>query len=115
MSAQASIDVQFKPFKLTLMRGSDGEWVASLYRIGDEHTPVVVAHEGNYGDGPGITVAGGTPRLRLGDALFAVPTRQLQRLRDWIDQQRASVVGADMVELAAAGLVAAGPEPDSPE
>lgn len=111
MSAQASIDVQFKPFRLTLMRGSDGEWVASLFRLGDDHVPIVVAHDGHYGEGPGITVAGGTPRLRIGDALFAVPTRQLQRLRDWIDQQRVPLV----IDNAPPGRIDLSPPPGLPE
>jgi hypothetical protein len=93
VSTQASIDVQFKPFRLTLLRGNDGQWVATLTRIGDD-TAIVVAYSspGRAESAARISLATGTPRLAVGSATFALPTKQLQRVRDWIDQQNAPVV-----------------------
>ena len=100
MSDQASIEVQYKPFRLSVQRHSDGQWVASLYRIGDEAVPVVVGYSAvdTREAGARITLTAGTPRLAVGTALFTLPTKQLQRVRDWIEQQRAPVVGATAQE-----------------
>lgn len=91
MTAQATIDVQFKPFRLSLIRGNDGQWVASLYRIGDEGAAIVVGYSSlnAQADGARITLSSGTPRLAVGTAMFSLPPKQLQRVRDWIDQQNA--------------------------
>lgn len=95
MSVLASIDVQFKPFKLSLMRDDAGQWIAALYRIGDEVAgPLVLAvsDPAMPGQGAHVTLVTGAPRLAVAGATFSVPTKQLQRLRDWIDQQTAPVV-----------------------
>lgn len=96
MSAHASITVQFKPHRLIVLRDNEGTWVARLYRDGEDQVPVVVA--GSAPDVPGsaahISLESGEPRLKVGFAAFAVPTRQLKRLGDWIQQQNAPVAAA---------------------
>lgn len=107
MSAHASIDVQFKPYRLTLLRGNDGVWVARLARIGEEHAPLVVANSTpeHPGSAARISLAGGEPRLSVGYAAFAIPARQLQRLREWIEAQSAPAftLDPDVLERIAAG------------
>ncbi|WP_202842050.1 hypothetical protein [Luteimonas saliphila] len=99
MNAQASIEVQFKPFRLSLIRGNDGQWVAALYRIGDEAVPVVVGYSviGEPGTGARVTLSSGTPRLAVGTAMFSLPTKQLQRVRDWIEAQNTLVLDHDQI------------------
>ena len=94
MTAQASIDVQFKPFRLTLIRGNDGQWVASLYRIGEDGAPIVVGYSSREDEHARITLSSGAPRLAVGTAMFSLPPKQLQRVRDWIGQQNAPALPA---------------------
>jgi hypothetical protein len=98
MSAQASIDVQFKPFRLSLIRGIDGQWGATL-RMGDDALPLVVANAGRD-SAPFITLAAGAPRLQVGTATFALPTKQLQRVRGWIGKQNVVVIDEPAVAAA---------------
>jgi hypothetical protein len=111
MSAHASIDVQFKPYRLTLLRGNDGVWVARLARIGEEHAPLVVANSSpeQPWSAARISMTGGEPRLSVGYAAFAVPTRQLQRLREWIEAQSTPAFTIDVVALNA--IAGGGPGP----
>lgn len=89
MKAQASIQVQFKPFVLTLARDGSGQWCATLCRMGEEQQPIVVALTATKLAPPHVSFDSGMPRLRIGAAEFAVPARQLQRLREWIDAELA--------------------------
>lgn len=96
MSRDPSIEVQFQPFRLTLIRSSSGQWVATLCLIGHEKAaPLVLAYSDT--DRPESTEArvaltGGRPTLVVGSAVFDIPKRQIKRLADWIDEQNRPVV-----------------------
>ncbi len=96
MNDHASIKVQFRPYVLDLSRWSDGQWIAALRRLNDEPStpPLVIAQCGLRDPSASAFVSMDTsqPVLCVGGARFAVPKKQLLRLRDWIDQQNAPVV-----------------------
>lgn len=95
MSRDPSIDVQFNPFRLTLIRASSGQWIASLYRIGYEKAaPLVLAYSrpDRAESAARVELTGGKPTLVVGSAVFDIPKRQIKRLADWIDEQNRPVV-----------------------
>lgn len=95
MSRDPSIEVQFQPFRLTLIRSSSGQWVASLCRIGHEKaTPLVLAYSEPHhpGSTARVELTGGKPTLVVGSAVFDIPKRQIKRVADWIDEQNRPVV-----------------------
>lgn len=103
MKAQASIEVQFKPFRLTVMRTPAGGWTAVLARIGHDDAPplvVAVSDPSQPRTAARIDTAriGGQPGLWIGGASFDMPTRQLKRIGEWIDAQNAPVVPAGDAE-----------------
>mgnify|MGYP001611585474 CR=1 FL=1 len=99
MSGYASIKVQFRPYVLDLSRWNDGQWIAAMSRLNDDPgtPPIVIAQCGLRDPSASAHVSLDTspPRLCVGGAQFAVPMKQLLRIRDWIDLQNAPVIATD--------------------
>ncbi|MEN5117462.1 hypothetical protein ABE488_09035 [Luteimonas sp. TWI662] len=78
------INVAFRPFTLALRRtNAAGEFVATLSLTG---APTALVHSTASAD-TRVRTDTPTPCLQVGSAQFAVPTRQLARIGDWLAGQ----------------------------
>lgn len=98
---EPSIQVTFRPFLLALRRTNEGDFVATLSLGG---APTALVHSTAITEAR-VRTDTPTPCLQIGTAQFAVPTRQLARIGDWLVAQHAPV------DLATALASAAAPGP----
>ncbi|KLJ02855.1 hypothetical protein [Luteimonas sp. FCS-9] len=99
---EPSITVAFRPFTLALRRtNAAGEFVATLSLTG---APTALVHS-TASTHAGVRTDTPTPCLQIGTAQFAVPTRQLARIGEWLVAQHAPV------DLSTALASEAGAEP----
>lgn len=92
---EPSITVTFRPFDLTLRRTSGGDFVATLGRVGEQAPLVHSKTAWDSEHGARVRTDTPVPCLQIGTAQFAVPTRQLSRIGDWLAGQQAPVVKAE--------------------
>lgn len=111
----ATLTVQFSPFRLRLMRDTGGVWIAAIFHAGSHDAIVTIsdtaARPETY---PAVRVVDGHPRLCIGGAVLPLPTRQLRRVSDWLATELRRDFG-EVTDLSAAPLPPEEPLVEAPD
>lgn len=106
---EPSIQVTFRPFLLALRRTNEGDFVVTLSLAG---APTALVHSTASTEAR-VRTDTPTPCLQVGTAQFAVPTRQLARIGDWLAGQHAPATPMPLADEIAPPTNESTPDADS--